>query len=296
MGSRQKLNKLELGSLEILGYSVAGEETVITVPSLDVCFDIGKSPEPALSMNHVLLSHGHMDHAAGIAYYCSQRDFREMASGTVLLPKRLAQPLENLLACWGQIDGTHPPANIIPMEPGQEYEIRRNLFAFAFATNHCNGSLGFTIIERRQKLKSEFLDLPGTEIARLRKSGKEVTYTMNMPLVTYLGDTMSGDFEKLACVKHSKVLIAECTFFDSDHHDRARAGKHYHFDHLSKVLEQMENEHIVLTHLSRRTDIARARKIVDKTLPADLVKKITFLMERPRRKPPAETENPPPPQ
>ena len=296
MGSRQRLNKLELDSLEILGYSVAGEETVITVPSLDVCFDIGKSPEPALSINHVLLSHGHMDHAAGIAYYCSQRDFREMAPGTVLLPKRLAQPLENLLACWGQIDGTYPPANIIPMEAGQEYEIRRNLFAFAFATNHCNGSLGFTIIERRQKLKSEFLDLPGTEIARLRKSGKEVTYTMNMPLITYLGDTMSGDFEQLACVRHSKVLIAECTFFDSDHHDRARAGKHYHFDNLSKVLEQMENEHIVLTHLSRRTDISKARKIVNKTLPDELVKKITFLMERPRRNPPAETENPPPPQ
>ena len=169
----------EIDSLEIIGYSIAGEETVVAVPGLDVCFDIGKAPDPVLSVNHVLLSHGHMDHAAGIAYYCSQRDFREMAPGTVLLPKNLTGVLEQLLDCWGRFDGTRPPAHIIPMEPGQEYELRRNLYAFAFATNHCDQSLGYTIIERRQKLKEEYLDLPGPEIARLRKNGEPITYTMN---------------------------------------------------------------------------------------------------------------------
>ena len=270
--------------MELIGYSVAGEETVVAIPVLGVCFDIGKAPDEIISVNHVLLSHGHMDHAAGIAYYCSQRDFREMSAGTVLLPMRLAPILEELLNCWGNFDGSRPPANIVPLGPGQEYEIRRNLFAFTFATNHGSDSLGYTIIERRQKLKQEYLDLPGPEIAQLRKDGVPVTYTLNMPLVTYLGDTMGGDFENLACVRQSKILIAECTFFDQDHHDRARAGKHYHFDDLAKVLESMENEHIVLTHLSRRTDIGLARKMVNNNLPGDLAKKVIFLMERPRRK------------
>ena len=130
--ANRNLSKLTLGSLEILGYSVGGEETVVAVPSLDVCFDIGKSPEELLSVNHVLLSHGHMDHAAGIAYYFSQRNFREMAPGTVLLPQRLAAVVDQLLECWRQLDGAKPPAKIIPMIPGEEYEIRRNLFAFAF--------------------------------------------------------------------------------------------------------------------------------------------------------------------
>ncbi|MCP4709069.1 MAG: hypothetical protein GY869_10620, partial [Planctomycetes bacterium] len=274
----------EIDSLDIIGYSVAGEETVVAVPSLDVCFDIGKAPDPVLSMNHVLLSHGHMDHAAGIAYYCSQRDFREMAPGTVLLPKNLTGVLEQLLDCWGRFDGTRPPARIIPMEPGKEYELRRNLYAFAFATNHCDQSLGYTIIERRQKLKKEYLDLPGPEIAKLRKNGEPITYTINLPLVSYLGDTAGGSFEKLACVRHSKVLITECTFFDSDHHDRARAGKHYHFNDLSKVLEGLENEHIILTHLSRRTDMNQARKMVQKVLSPELALRVRFLMEKPRFK------------
>jgi len=52
-----------------------GEETVVALPTLDVCFDVGKAPDQVLAINHVLLTHGHMDHAAGIAYYCSQRIF-----------------------------------------------------------------------------------------------------------------------------------------------------------------------------------------------------------------------------
>jgi ribonuclease Z len=282
--ANRNLVKHTLDSLDILGYSVGGEETVVAIPSLDVCFDIGKAPEELLSVNHVLLSHGHMDHAAGIAYYCSQRDFREMVPGTVLLPECLAPAVEQLLDCWGKIDGARPPAHIVPMTAGREYEIRRNLFAFAFATNHSRGSLGYTIIERRQKLKAEYLDLPGTEIARLRKSGEQITYTLNLPLVTYLGDTMGGDFEQLACVRQSRILIAECTFFEKDHHDRARAGRHYHFDQLARLLPKMESKYILLTHLSRRTELNLARKMAYETLPEELAERVVFLMDRPRRK------------
>lgn len=288
-----RLNQMTCDTLDIIGYSVAGEETVIAVPSLDVCFDVGKAPDEILPINHVLLTHGHMDHAAGIAYYCSQRDFREMVPGTVLLPERLARDIDALLDCWGRIDGTRPPVKMIPMKPGDEYEVRRNLFAFAFATNHVYGSLGFTLIERRQKLKPEYLYVPGQEIARLRKEGVTVTYTMNMPLVSYLGDTMGGDFEQLACVRQSKVLLAECTFFDPDHHDRAQAGRHYHIDQLAQFLQTTENEFILLTHLSRRTDLRTARKMLSERLPEEVLSRVRFLMERPRRggkKKPVENE------
>ena len=155
-------------------------------------------------------------------------------------------------ACHGQ-DPSKPDNGYL------KYEIRRNLFAFAFATNHCENCLGYSIIERRQKLKEEFLDLPGPEIARLRKQGEPVTYTLNLPLVSYLGDTTGGPFEKLACVRQSKILIVECTFFDDEHHERARAGRHYHFNELAHVLQQMENEHIIIFILPGLTTRQRLR-------------------------------------
>ena len=73
-----RLSQLEMGDFTLAGYSVAGEESVIIAPELDCVFDIGKCPREALTVNHVLLSHGHMDHAAGLAYYFSQRTFQEL--------------------------------------------------------------------------------------------------------------------------------------------------------------------------------------------------------------------------
>src|SRR6201999_4420966 len=76
----------------VLGYSVAGEESVIQIPELNINFDIGKCPRPALTSDFCLLTHGHIDHSAGIPYYLSQRFFQGMLPGTILCPAKIAQP------------------------------------------------------------------------------------------------------------------------------------------------------------------------------------------------------------
>ena len=86
------LAKITIDDLDIIGYSVAGEETVIGMPQLDVCFDIGKAPDQIIPINHVLLTHGHMDHAAGIGYYLSHRKFCGQTPGTLLAPANLLPP------------------------------------------------------------------------------------------------------------------------------------------------------------------------------------------------------------
>ena len=44
-----KLAHIEIDDLEIIGYSVAGKETVVAIPQLDVCFDIGKAPDASIN-------------------------------------------------------------------------------------------------------------------------------------------------------------------------------------------------------------------------------------------------------
>ena len=93
------LAHIKIDDLEIIGYSVAGEETVVAVPQLDVCFDVGKAPDQIIPINNILLTHGHMDHAAGIAYYLSQRNFCGISPGTILAPKKFIRADERHNRC-----------------------------------------------------------------------------------------------------------------------------------------------------------------------------------------------------
>ncbi len=165
------LVRMQIDDLTILGYSVAGEETVVAMPQLNVCFDIGKAPDQAISIDNVLLTHGHMDHAAGLAYYLSHRNFCGQSAGTVLAPQNLIKPIKQIIDAWGKLDGNQVPANLIGVKAGDEYQIKPNLFARVFPTKHTNGSVGYTIIERRKKLKPEYTKLNGKQIVELKKQG-----------------------------------------------------------------------------------------------------------------------------
>jgi len=269
-----------MGDFSIAGYSVAGEESVIMSPELDVCFDIGKCPREALSINNVFLTHGHADHSAGLLYYFSQRDFQAIAGGRIFLPHRMLDAVEALISAWGKVEGHLPPYELVGMGDGEEFEIRRDLFVKAFATRHVPGSLGFSIVEERRKLKEEFLGLDSPQIVELKKKGVEISNTIELPLVAYMGDTAKADYSGNPYIRDARVLLMECTFFDDEHVDRAKAGRHIHVDELAEVLAGMNNEKIILTHVTRRTNLGYARRMLKKSLPAEILAKTTFLMSR----------------
>ena len=273
-----QLSQVKFDDFTLAGYSVAGEESVILAPELDVAFDIGKCPRQALRINHVLLSHGHMDHAAGVAYYFSQRDFQGIGDGVMLAAHALVGPLTGLMAAVAEVEGHPSPHRFVGMGDGDDYEIRRGLLARAFSTRHLGTSLGFAVIEVRHKLKDEYLDLTGPEIVELKKRGVEIARRVEIPLVAYLGDTAKANYSALPHVRDARALLIECTFFDDDHVSRARAGRHLHVTDLPEVLEGCNNERIVITHVTRRTNLAEARKILRKTLPAEINRRVTFLM------------------
>jgi len=272
------MSQVQVDDLTLVGYSVAGEESVILVPELDVAFDIGKCPREALRVNHVLLSHGHMDHAAGVAYYFSQRDFQGIEDGEVLVARALVDPLRKLMDAVAVVEGHPSPYHFVPMADGQDHEIRRGLIVRAFATKHLGTSLGFSVIEVRRKLKAEFDGKTGPELVELKNRGVEITRRVEMPLVAYLGDTAKADYHELTHVRDARALLIECTFFDPDHVRRARAGRHLHVIDLPEMLTGMNNERIIITHVTRRTNLADARKILRKALPADVYRRVTFLM------------------
>lgn len=288
----QHLAEFTHNGIRILGYSLAGEESFFVLPELGIAFDVGRAPRDVVLTEHVFLTHGHMDHAAGLAYYFAQREFLDTAPGKLFTPEPLVEPIRRMLRAWADIDGHPPPGEITAVRPGVDVAVRRDLVVRPFEVNHpCRrndrsvvASLGFSAIEVRNKLVDEFAGLSGPEIVALKNRGIEITRRVEVPLVCYCGDTMPGDFLALPHVREARVLLLECTFLDDDHLGRAKAGNHMHVTDLARIVPMLQNERIVLTHLSRRTSHADAKAHLRRHLGAAMDERIVVFMEQRRRR------------
>lgn len=276
---RPQLGFLFVPPYRIEGLSIAGEESCVHLPEFDIAFDIGLCPRAALPSNYVALTHGHMDHAAALSYYFSQRSFQGMGTGTVLCPKPLAMPIHKLMEAWVDIEQQRTPYHVIAMEHEQEQEIKNNHYLRAFETVHTVPSLGYTLIEKRSKLKEEYAGLPQERLVELKKKGEEITQTLMIPLICYTGDTAWGKHFERDDVLKAKVLITECTFMEPGHRKRAGIGKHLHLDHIIDLLERSTAEKVILTHLSRRTHIGMVRRALDQHVPAEHRDRVLVLMD-----------------
>ena len=103
------LGFLYLPPYRVQGVSVAGEQTCIMLPELDVCFDMGTCPRAALASKYVALSHGHMDHIGGLAYWFSQRRFQGMGTGKIILDARIEPAFRKMMAGFEELERQKTP-------------------------------------------------------------------------------------------------------------------------------------------------------------------------------------------
>jgi hypothetical protein len=75
---------LPLVNFHLVGQSVAGRRTTITIPELQITFDLGLATEASITTPFVAISHGHSDHIGSLHLHAFQRRMLRLSEPTYL--------------------------------------------------------------------------------------------------------------------------------------------------------------------------------------------------------------------
>jgi ribonuclease Z len=257
------------------GRSRAGHETWFRVRELGVALDIGRCPDVLVPLHHIFITHAHLDHAAGIAFYAGQRRLQQLDQGTIYVPAEVAGDVRELLAVQSRLTGADLDVIVRGVAAGEELRIGRTLVVRAHAAPHRVAARAWEFIELRHHLRPELAGVGPEEILRLRREREPVDEQYRYPILFYTGDTDRGILEQgNASLFGAKVLMIECSFVKDGHQDRAAKYRHIHIDDIAGFADRFENELIVLTHFSRRYSRDEIRDTVRKRLPASLQERV----------------------
>lgn len=258
---------LQTEHFTIEGRSRAGHETWFRIRELGVALDIGRGPDPIISMPHVFVTHAHLDHAAGIPFYAGQRKLQRLAGGSVYLPAEAADDYRALMKLHEKLEGTPYDIEIVGVSEGDVVRLDRTHHVRAHRATHRVAARAYEFLETRHHLRPEFVGREGAEIAALRQSGVEVTVDTEHPILFYTGDTDRGILEQNEAIYKAEVLMIECSFLADGHQERAARYRHIHFDDIAEFADRFENQLILLTHFSRRYSSEEIRAEVRRRCP-----------------------------
>lgn len=267
------------GALTLAGGSRAGEGTLILLPQLHLALDAGRPHRALPPMSTVVISHGHMDHLGGVAYWASQRFLQSMGPATLVVPRPIAAEVENLLATHARLEGGRPyPIDLVPVDDGGTYSFRRDMELIFFSTDHWVPTLGARLLWRRHHLLPALADLPGEEIARRRLAGETVTEELTIDLLAYCADSGPGFLRDHPEVLGAEVLLIECSFYRPADRERAARFGHMHLEDLLPWVDRLGCRHLVLLHPSRRHRLREVEEILDERLRPQLDCSLHHLM------------------
>lgn len=259
---------MDVSSL-LYGYSKALYSNWIFYKPDHLLIDCGEGVASTLgnggyAIERVLLTHGHIDHIAGLP---SLLWSRAAGMGDSQKPLTIYHPQDDLyLADMKQyLERTSQrlPFDLtwMPLQANSVFELSAKRRVQTFATKHIEGRLtiGYKILEPRRRLKTEYADLPESEIrARAQAGGRaaveELMETYEATIVAFGGDSLPLD---PAAVEEAELLVHEATILDAT--DR-KGQRHSTLDEAVAVAAKSRAGVLLLNHVSGRYERNQVEK------------------------------------
>ena len=263
------------GGLTIEGWSRAAVQSYWRVPELNVGFDLGAQPWDFMGTPTWFVSHTHLDHVAALPVYVARRRMMKMDPPTVYVPAENLDDVKKLMTVMHRLDRGRQLCELKSLTAGDEIELNREQVVTVFNTVHTIPSRGFVVWERRNKLKDEFVGLPGDKIRDLKLSGVAITREVRIPVLAYTGDTAPAGLDACPACYEAKILITEMSFIRAAHRrDKIHKFGHMHLDDFVERAGRFKNELIIAGHFSTRYHPNEVRKLLDNKLPPELKAKM----------------------
>ena len=269
---------IPLTQFSLCGYSIAALRTNFYIKELGIMFDAGLAA-PAPLINHLFITHCHSDHIANLPFHIYSYNQKEKIK--IYIPKEITSLIKNYIESAYLLSSyTFPEQLGIKNEELYLYnfyelvecsenmsfnvEIKKKMYKIeTFKCFHSVPCLGYGISEIRKKLKEEYKNLKGKEIAELRKKNIEINDEVYIKFIVYLTDTDKEILKNEEIYKY-KTIVIECSFFKEEDYENACKTKHIHWKDIEEYIKNYKDNNFILIHFSQRYDKSEIEKFFEK--------------------------------
>ncbi|MBX9767075.1 MAG: hypothetical protein K2X47_07385 [Bdellovibrionales bacterium] len=263
-----------LNGLRLEGFSRAGVGTSLWLPHLGVCFDVGPGVHEQAVCSKFFITHAHLDHSSGIPYILSQRTLQGLFDNKIYAMEPLINCYRTILDAWKLAEDFDYQVELHVFESGT-IKIQPGFEVIPFKTVHRIPSQGYTLRQRKKKLKPELDKKSEEELREMRGKGIEITHELVTPLLSFTGDTMVDVFQVSPEILESKLLFIEASYYDEKKSiEDARKWGHLHLDELAPWWQRMKCDYLVLKHTSRRHSRKDVLEALNRCVPAAWASKV----------------------